>query len=77
MNEIILYFRLFNQKEIHQVRMDENYLIAPFLEDIKKCWKYTPIQEAILFSIHQNGILNCKKTWKENGIVSGDLIILI
>ncbi len=77
MSEIILYFCLFNQKEFHQVRMDDNYLIKPFLEDIRKCWKYTPIQEAILYSMDQKGRLNTNKTWNENGVMSGDHIILI
>ncbi len=77
MNELYLYFRLFYQKELHQIRIDENYLIESFIEQVRECWNIQSASHIILYSMDQKGVINPKKTWKENGVVSGDTILLI
>lgn len=77
MNELYLYFRLFYQKELHQIWIDENYLIESFIEQLRECWSIQSASHIILYSMDQKGVINPKKTWKENGVVSGDTILLI
>lgn len=77
MNEIYLYFRLFYQTELHQIRIDENYLIESFIEQVKEDWNIQSSSHIILYSIDQKGVLNPKKTWSENGVIDGDAILLI
>lgn len=75
MHEIYLYIRRFDQKEVHQIYMDENYLIGPFLKQVTKKWNCEWMDS--IYSIDQKNFLNKEKTWKENRVISGDWLILM
>lgn len=78
MNEIVLYIRVFSEKEWHSISIDSFYLIDPFLRSLVKCWlPFDTKREHYFYSMERNGVLNGQKSLKENGVVYGDSLVII
>ena len=48
-----------------------------FLAAIVQTWNLDSTEQYLLYSLDLQGILHNEKTWKENGVVSGDSFVLL
>ena len=72
MSEMRISIRLFDASKSHSILIVDGFLAA-----IVQTWNLDSTKQYLLYSLDLQGILHNEKTWKENGVVSGDSFVLL
>ncbi len=77
MSETRISIRLFDASKSHSILIDDETIVDGFLAAILQTWNLDSTEQYLLYSLDLQGILHNEKTWKENGVVSGDSFVLL
>lgn len=77
MSEMRISIRLFDASKSHSILIDDETIVDGFLAAIVQTWNLDSAKQYLLYSLDLQGILYNEKTWKENGVVSGDSFVLL
>lgn len=77
MSEQLIHIRIFLKPVIHDVWINDLYVINDFINDVKKTWlKYHAHYNHFFYHVEQKRVLDGTKTFKENQVIQSDHLIL-